>query len=201
MQHSGSKYDPKLTYKDIAARIRADIKQAVKFGHLPNAKYRVFMRNTTMSCAVEIRITEIPFRIVSAAWVSRYVAQGFNDDAWNTIYTEEALELRDAVQAIHNAYNSVERAIATGDYLGKTFYGTAEIDTEYFHTVLQRCIDIERERVAALDHVAKLIRRSELARDTADAALPVQDPMPIVAPLDEPIAPAQPTRFSLIEID
>jgi hypothetical protein len=134
----GSKYAATrdLSCKDIAARIRADIKDAIKAGRLPaGLKVRCWMPH--YGC-IEVRVTELPdgFPVLNpkfALWCREHDRpDGDSYDshwahAWRDTRSDEVNALLDALGAIHAAYNR-DNSDSQSDYFDVRYYGRAEID-------------------------------------------------------------------------
>ncbi len=112
----GSKYDKALTTVEIAARIRTDIKAAVKAGELPALKYSVKKDHHK---AIDITLANAPFGILDETRVLND-AKGLpaNGSYW---MSAEARKVKEAVEALANAYN-YDRSDPMTDYFDVGFY-------------------------------------------------------------------------------
>jgi hypothetical protein len=99
----GSKYDGKLSTKEIAAKIRGDIKAAKAAGRIP-AELKVSVRTDyySMGCSIDLMVTRVPagFRIKNPGYDAR--GPGGHSRPW---LTREAFAVEQELEAIHQAYN------------------------------------------------------------------------------------------------
>jgi hypothetical protein len=102
------KGDERLDTAEIAALVRADIKEAVKRGDLPKAKYSVVTDKYSMGSSITVRASEFPGRVLNpAAFIvhpdSPYMVQ--DRDRFKSMYTTAAQATLDKLHAIVNAYH------------------------------------------------------------------------------------------------
>jgi hypothetical protein len=135
----GSKYagTRDLSCKDIAARIRADIKEAIRARRLPpGIRVRCYMPHYG---SIEVRVTELPdgFPVLNprfASWCKdndRLTGDSYGgpwDHSWRDTRSDEVNALLDALGAIHSAYNR-DNSDSQSDYFDVRYYGHAEIDS------------------------------------------------------------------------
>lgn len=137
----GSKYEATrdLSLKEIAARIRADIKAAIASGALPKGlKTRCYMPHYG---SIEVRVVDLPegFKVMSeagASWSKQFPeASKWSDmpGGWKATRSDELNDLLDKLDAIHGAYNR-DNSDSMTDYFDTRYYGRAEIDSELRRT-------------------------------------------------------------------
>jgi hypothetical protein len=159
----GGKYERGLDVADIAKRVRADLKAAVKAGELPKsfkAGVRISRFSGGCSITVTIKVPGVP--AVNPARVE------FEHDHPHTycdvaLFTEEYTALKKKVEAILKAYN-FDGSDTQTDYFHVNFYGSVSLD-----------YDAEKAEKAELLAMLKL--RAE--REVAPLPLPAK---PRVAP-------------------
>lgn len=143
MKFVGSNFDKSLTTKDIAARVRQEIKDAVKVGELPNAKYSVRIDSYSMGSSINIAIKAPTFailnpkRVVLEARDPSYLYRTYEVEAR---YTAEAATTLEKVEQILQSYNFDDSDSMT-DYFHVKFYGHVKFDC--------REESAERDRVLA----------------------------------------------------
>jgi hypothetical protein len=134
----GSKFAAtrELSCKDIAARIRADIKEALKAGRLPSGvRVRCYMPHHG---SIEVRVTELPdgFPVLNPKFALWCKEHGRSDgDSWDGPWahgyrdtrSDEVNALLDALGSIHAAYNR-DNSDSQSDYFDVRYFGRAEID-------------------------------------------------------------------------
>lgn len=107
--------------KEIAADIRADIKKAKKYGHLP-ADLKVSVRTHMGSTAGAIDVT-------LSGWDADRVWEMQDDPMWGRGYglTAEAHAAEKRVEAIRESYNR-DASDSMVDYFEVTYYGSTNWD-------------------------------------------------------------------------
>lgn len=137
----GSKYEATqgLSRKEIAARIREDIKAAKKAG-LISAEIKISVRCDAHS--IDVRVTAVPegFR----QWNPEYVAwRQANPHGWDCPImacdqlSAEWSKLRAVLKEIHGAYNR-DNSDSMSDYFDVRYYGDIEIHWELARELRQR---------------------------------------------------------------
>lgn len=125
----GSKYDSKLSTKEIAAKIRQDIKAAIKAGQLPqglkvSVRYDHFSGGTSIDC----RVTAWP---VGFGWINPEWVMLTKDDPcrYHAVarYTEQAKAVIDHLKSIHDAYNH-DGSDSMIDHFDVKYYGGVDVD-------------------------------------------------------------------------
>lgn len=130
MKFIGSKFDKSLTTKEIAARVRKEIKGAVKSSELPKAKYSVRIDSYSMGSSINIAIKAVPFavlnpkRVVLEAGDLSYLWRSYNVEAR---YTAEAATILERVEQMLQSYNFDDSDSMT-DYFHVNFYGHVKFD-------------------------------------------------------------------------
>jgi hypothetical protein len=122
---TGSKFDSNLSIVEIAKRVRADIKAAIKAGDLP-AGLKVSVRAETFSggCALRVCIMACPFNIMNIARVEFDMDHPHDYPETEEVrarYNERASEMQEALDSIVQAYNRDSSDIAS-DYFNVKFY-------------------------------------------------------------------------------
>ncbi len=165
----GSKYDGSLSTKDIAGRIRADLKAAVAAGDLPgdSVTYGVRARYFSGGSAIDITI-----RGFGATRVDGNGAETDNrrdGKSWPWL-TDAARDVMAKVSAIRDAYNHDGSDIMT-DYFDVNYYGSVEFESDWeagerARLNAKRLADKNKPKApkvnkrALVDHVSKHHRRS-----------------------------------------
>lgn len=130
----GSKYDATrgLYGADLAARIRQDIKDAIKAGMLPaGLKVSTKTHSYAGGYSIDCRITALPagFKVMSepgASWRKQFGDKSF-PGAWRDAQSDELRDLLAKLGAIHGAYNR-DNSDSMVDYFDRRYYGSAELD-------------------------------------------------------------------------
>lgn len=133
----GSKYDATrdLPTKEIAKRIRADIKDAIRGGVLPAIKTSVRYRSFAGGSAIDVTVTALPeaFPMLSpkfASWCRQFPA-----DRWcapmslQDQHSPERSSMMTRLKSICDAYNR-DNSDSMTDYFDVRFYGSVSIDTD-----------------------------------------------------------------------
>lgn len=131
----GTKYasTKDLSRVEVAKLIRADIKDAVKAGTIPAAKYSVTCESFAGGGSIDVRIADVkkagfvlwnPLRL---AWDTQNPHSGLCDAPSEArwLHSEEARALLDAVKAIVDAYN-FDGSDSQTDHFHVRFYGQVE---------------------------------------------------------------------------
>ena len=120
MKTTGSKYDANLSVKEIAIRIRADLKAAIAAKTIPAIKTSVRMRHHS---AIDVEVTSVPegFQVVTKEFALEGSRVGVE------MFTPEAKTLIVAVRAIREAYNYDDSEVMV-DHFDVNYYGHAEFD-------------------------------------------------------------------------
>ena len=112
-----------LDTAQIAARIREEIKEAVKAGTLPKAKYSVRTDRYSMGSSISVDATGLPFPVLNPdafivrpgeTWLS------FNSDRFRTRLTPEAQKVERTLNAIVDAYHW-DKSDSSTDYYNERF--------------------------------------------------------------------------------
>ena len=146
--HYGNKYDEALGTTEIAKRIRADIKAAVKAGTLPaGIKVSVRTRHFAGGSSIDLDITAFPENTLNLAEVAAGEIAPLMLHRFG-LYTSEAARALSELEAIMGAYN----------------FDGSDTQTDYFHVKFYGHAGISRELQAA--HRAELLaREAELITD------------------------------------
>lgn len=130
MKFVGSKYDKNLSTKEIAARVRHEIKEAVKAGELPKAKFSVRMDCYSLGSSIDVVIKAPPFAILNPKRIEleardpRYQWQTYQVEPR---YTVEADALLKKIEQMLSSYNFDDSDSMT-DYFHVNFYGHVKFD-------------------------------------------------------------------------
>ncbi len=141
---AGSKYQHGLTTKEIAAKVRAEIraKYPIKDGYRIGVKYNSF----SMGSSIDITVRAAPFKIyhpsfsklaASNASYQEYDAwetslgfdKRYNENRWAKNKTIECNELLDDLKAMINAYR-YDDSDGMIDYFNTNFYEHVTVDWE-----------------------------------------------------------------------
>lgn len=147
-RHYGSNYDSKLSTKEIAALIRAEIKRRVKANELPEWKYSVRYRSFAGGTAIDVvatsphptmlcqpgyyfaskdadRDVELP---IDGQWRPCRIRAG---ESWHVARKDvehtTVTFVRQQLQALMDSYNHDGSDIMT-DYFDVNFYGHANVE-------------------------------------------------------------------------
>ena len=151
-----------LCRTEIAKLVRADIKAAVASGEIPRGKYSVRTSNYSGGGSIDVRISHLEgvtvtnkYRVV---WdLENPHAGHFNcpeESRW--LYSEEAREVLEKVDAILQAYNFDGSDLMT-DYFNVRYYGHAEFDSSGFRA--------ERDAMVAEYEAAKAAPKMSAQED------------------------------------
>lgn len=138
----GGKYERNMDVSEIAKRVRAEIKAAIKNGQLHNGKYSVTVRRCE---SISILVKEVDLSILNLARIKAEREQGTNFRGDIQIYTDEARDLISRLKAIANAYNYDNSEIMT-DYFDVNFYLNVSFDYSLVssqHKALEAMIEKE----------------------------------------------------------
>lgn len=138
----GAKFDATrgLPLSEIAARIRADIKEAQKAARIePGAKISVKTRTYSGGGSIDVRVTALPagFRVTSdkyASWRKQFGDCSAPPIAFDEYQSDAARALLNGLNEIHSAYNR-DNSDSMVDYFDCRFYGRAEIDGALRHAL------------------------------------------------------------------
>ncbi len=137
MRVYGAKYDSNLTAKEIAVKVRGDIKAAVKAGELPKAKYSVRIGGGSLHSTIDVGISELPasFRLYNEKrlqWDRENPHKSHHDGGpevqW--IHSDEARALCEKVTKMLEAYNH-DGSDTLSDYWDVKFYGHVDFGFEW----------------------------------------------------------------------
>ena len=128
----GTKYDDKLSNKEIAATIRQDIKAAIAKGGLPKGlKVSVRYDRFAGGSSIDATITAWPENFVwlNPNWVvhNREHPNQFHDNVPR--YTDQAKDIIEKLTAIHGAYNH-DGSDSMTDHFDVKYYGHVNVDWE-----------------------------------------------------------------------
>lgn len=123
----GNKYERGLSRKEVAKRIRLDIKAGVKAGELPKAKYSVRIEQYAGGGSINIVVSDLPFEVLSEA---RVVADHYNPNRFSGIpwRSDAAAALERALEGIGAAYNR-DASDSMVDYFDVDYY--LHVDCRY----------------------------------------------------------------------
>ncbi len=126
-----AKYDPKLSVKEIAVRIRADIKEEIARGNIPAIKTSVRSDRN----AIDVTIVSWPhdFQVANPERVIHDHLHpnrpGFVDERVLPLHTEEAQALHKHIERLRNAYN-YDGSDPMTDYSDVNYYGSTQFGWE-----------------------------------------------------------------------
>jgi hypothetical protein len=135
----GKKYDAKITSKEVAVRIRQDIKTAIVAGRLPKGlKVSVRYEHYSGGSSIDLKVTAWPegFSWLSPEWC---IANTEHQDQYQDMprYTDEAKVVMETLKGIHEAYNHDGSDIMT-DYHDVKYHGMVSVDWELEKPECQR---------------------------------------------------------------
>ena len=122
----GDKYVTGLDIAEIAKRVRAEIKAAVKAGSLPELTASVTMRRYTGGRSLSVRITKCSIPVLNVARVRVEMAEPHRYNGMPH-YNPEAAAVLDTIRGICDAYNFDGSDIGS-DYFHVNFYTSVGID-------------------------------------------------------------------------
>ena len=111
---AGSKYDKNLDIAQIAKMVRADLKQAVKEGKLPEHKVSVRVRRYAGGQSLDVAVTQC-------------AALGSSDRDEGGVRKPQAMFMHTVMSQIIAAYNYDNSDLMT-DYFDVNFYGHVEFN-------------------------------------------------------------------------
>lgn len=116
---TGSKYERGVDVAEIAKRVRADIKAAVKAESLPAAKYGVRIARFSGGQSLTITASSLPFEVSNEAYVLADHSDPRNDRINRLSDAAKAVER--ALESIGAAYN-FDGSDSQSDYFNVNFY-------------------------------------------------------------------------------
>lgn len=125
----GAKYDKNISSKEVAARVRNDIKAAIKTGELPEGlKVSVRYEGFSGGTSVRASITAWPkdFLWLNPQWV---IANKENPDRYQDRtprYTKKGQKVIDTVESIRDAYNH-DGSDSMTDHFDVKYYGSTDV--------------------------------------------------------------------------
>jgi transcription antitermination factor NusG len=125
----GRKYDSKLSNKEIASRIRQDVKNAISKRKLPNGlKVSVRYQSYSGGSSIHLNVTAWPpgFNWLNPAWVKLIVAEPHRYHEVER-YTPKAKEILKKLEEIHGAYNH-DGSDSMSDHFDVKYYGAVDVD-------------------------------------------------------------------------
>lgn len=129
----GNKYERGLDVAEIAKRVRADIKAAVKAKALPAGKYSVTISRFSGGRSMDVRVRDLPasFVLLNPERVKREAANPheFIYDGHCPRYTPEGKAMLSLLERIANAYN-YNRSDTMTDYFDVNYYCHVSVDWE-----------------------------------------------------------------------
>lgn len=150
----GSKYEAtrNLSLAETAKRIRADIKAAVAAGTITKGvKVSVTTKTYSGGGSIDVRVTAVPegFRVLSEDYATWRAEREESGPIWGMARSlqdsAEWVALRQALEAIHGAYNR-DNSDSMTDYFDRRYYGTVSMEWQLRETL--EAADIERARGA-----------------------------------------------------
>ena len=116
----GDKYDPALSTKEIAVRIRADIKQAIKVVALPPGKYSVKYRSFAGGTSIDVSVSDLhkDFRALTLGASGR--VEPSTPGKW----------VMEALRRIVESYN-YDRCDSMTDFFSVNFYSSVAFDWDW----------------------------------------------------------------------
>jgi hypothetical protein len=125
----GSKYDKALDVKEIAARIRTDIKSLIKANVLPQGTYSVTIQRYSGGQSIAIRIKSFEFPILNKEKELRDANRENTNDFHYPRYTKIAQLVLEELNQMLNSFR-YDDSDGMIDYFDTNFYGNASFDWE-----------------------------------------------------------------------
>lgn len=123
-ERKGAKYNKRLTLKEIAAAIRADVKAAKKAGELPaDVKVSVRMEHGT-AIDVQWKGAGVYALVRVGEWNHRF---GNCGQRFGFALNEKGQRIQKVLEGIHGAYNR-DASDPMVDYFDVRFYGRVQVD-------------------------------------------------------------------------
>ncbi|SIC95820.1 Uncharacterised protein [Mycobacteroides abscessus subsp. abscessus] len=134
----GARYDSALSLTDIAAKIRTDIRAAIKAGKLPGSPVRYSVRAEN-HIAVEIRVQDWPQAWTDCTgtvpgtnnlcrWAHCAAAGNSAHGQQHQVLTAQARTVEETLKAIHRQYN-FDGSDMQADVSDVNYYGGVEIES------------------------------------------------------------------------
>ena len=147
----GSRYDEKLSTKEIAAKIRQNIKAHVATGALPQGlKVSVRYERFSGGTSIDTRVTAWPegFLWLNPQWVLS-TKESSNQSTSHQLnrYTEQARKVIETLKAIHDAYNH-DDSDAMVDHFDVKYYGNVDVDWELEKPEMERVYKLLKTSVS-----------------------------------------------------
>lgn len=127
----GAKYERGLDVREIAKRIRQQIKTEIAAGALPQLQASVKIARFAGGQSIDIRVTAASFPILNRerVLVEHRQPHKYFPTAHYPVYTEQGATVLKQLQAMLDAYNYDGSEIQV-DYHNKNFYGFAEYSND-----------------------------------------------------------------------
>jgi hypothetical protein len=127
----GKKYEAGLDVTEIAKRMRADIKQAIADGEIPEGvKARVRTQRFAGGQSIDIRVTSVPFMVYSEEYFEEAYQAGGLDNIMrprDEQFSPEMQQVFTVLRRIHASYQRDNSDIQS-DYFDVNYYGQVEVD-------------------------------------------------------------------------
>lgn len=139
----GDKYDSSLSGPEIAKRIRADIKAAIRAGTLSDGVYSVRYRSASMCQAIDVRVKHLPGVAILNPERIAFDALEWEqqrDQRTPDIYNDIGKSVLKTLERIRWAYNH-DGSDSQIDYFDVNFYGSVGFSSRFERA--------ERERITA----------------------------------------------------
>lgn len=127
----GKKYEAGLDVKEIAKRMRADIKQAIRTGEIAEGvKTRVRIERFAGGCSIDIRVTDVPFPVYSEEYFEEAYCAGGLDNIMRPRDEQFSTEMRETLSVLNRIHASYKRdnSDIQSDYFDVNYYGQVELD-------------------------------------------------------------------------
>lgn len=186
----GHKYSRELGGAEIAAAVRNDIKEAVKRGDLPRAKYSARLQRFAGGKSITITYADVPFELFNPKFLKFEIETDGRKFYEGDRFSPERKTLEKKLTEIASAYN-FDGSDTQSDYFNVNFYLHVHADHEYERRQreverkrAQQEVDAERARRAIDDDSESPIYRSMSRRqaETLDRRRNVDARAPIFWP-------------------
>ncbi len=136
-RHNGSKYDPALDVKEIAVRLRAEYKDAIKAGTLPKMKIGVRIERYSGGRSIRVTLKDVQgIGVINPEYWQAVKKDGHGARPAGERYTEEFKAAKARVEEMREAYNFDDSDSMT-DYFHVNYYGNTDVDWEYEQELLK----------------------------------------------------------------
>ena len=138
----GASYDPSLDVKDIAKKVRALIKKAIKGGLLPNMKTSVKISRFSGGCSLDVTVKEIDECVLNVSAWRKQVANNYNL-SWADCggrHNEKGQFVLEVLGLFVEAFQR-SGSHAQSDYHNTNFFGHVGFDSDVLSSQVSRFVE------------------------------------------------------------